>query len=74
MEVITNYMINKAMKIAEKNFIDGNGDTDIGFEFEGQWIIDPWMDSTGRFELSLESAKETYGVENVRNFILLANK
>lgn len=74
MEIFINYMLNKAKKIAEQNFIECNGDTDIGFYFEGKWIINPWMDPTGRFELSFESAKETYGVENIRNFILLANE
>lgn len=33
----------------------------IGFEFEGQFIVNPWMDPTGRFELTTEEAVKLYG-------------
>ena len=31
-----------------------------GFEFEGTWITDPFMDETGRFEVN---PKEYYGID-----------
>ena len=65
--------IEKAQKIADKNLFDGNSDTDIGFEFEGKWIINPWMDASGRFTLTDEEAIETYGKNNIDKFIELAN-
>lgn len=46
----------------------GNADSCIGFPFKGQWIIHPWMDQSGRFELTTEQAIATYGKENFDNF------
>ncbi len=66
---ITAKEIAKVKLIAYRNFIDSIEDA-IGFEFNGQHIINPWMDSSGRFELTDEKAIEYYGLENVLNFIL----
>ena len=41
----------------------------IGFEFQGQWIIDPWMEASGRWELGTEQAFELYGMDNMLSFI-----
>ena len=38
-------------------------------ERSGQTIINPWMDPSGRFELSLEEAIDTYGLFQVVNFM-----
>lgn len=63
-----------AKKVAEENFNNGNYDTEIGFEFNGMWIINPWIDESGRFELNDEEAINTYGKDNIEEFIELANK
>lgn len=70
---ITKRDIEKVKQIAEKNFILSSevGDDDmVSFEFNGMNIIDPWISECGRFELSDEKAIETYGLENVLNFIM----
>lgn len=70
---ITKRDIDKVKAIAEKNFILSSevGDDDmVSFEFNGMNIIDPWISECGRFELSDEKAIETYGLENVLNFIM----
>ena len=70
---ITKRDIDKVKEIAEKNFTDSCEIGDEGmvsFEFHGMNIIDPWMSECGRFELSDEKAIETYGLENVLNFIM----
>lgn len=41
----------------------------VGFEFNGIYIVNPWVDETGRFDLTDEEAVELYGLENVMNFI-----
>lgn len=41
----------------------------VGFEFNGIYIVNPWVDETGRFDLSDEKAIETYGLDNVLKFI-----
>lgn len=40
-----------------------------GFEFNGIYIVNPWVDETGRFDLSDEKAVEIYGVDNMWKFI-----
>lgn len=40
----------------------------IGFDWEGQWIVDIFTDTTRRFNKTLEEAVEFYGFENVNNF------
>lgn len=70
---ITKRDIEKVKQIAEKNFIlssEVGNDGMVSFEFNGMNIIDPWISECGRFELSDEKAIETYGLENVLNFIM----
>jgi len=70
---ITTKEIAKVKAIAEKNFIDSSEIGDEGmvsFEFNGMCIINPWMDESGRFDLTDEEAIKTYGLENVLNFII----
>ena len=47
-----------------------NEETEIGFEFKGQWITNPFLDASGRFEFeNIEEAYKYYGEENVEIFI-----
>lgn len=48
-----------------------NVDTDspIGFEFDGMWITNIFLDSSGRFEYSLVDAIKEYGIENIQKFV-----
>lgn len=39
------------------------------FEYEGQTIIDPWIDSSARFALTTEGAFKAYGSSNLLHFI-----
>ena len=45
-----------ARELSYKN--QENEDTELGFEFMGQWITNPFVDATGRFEF--ESIEEIY--------------
>ena len=40
----------------------GYCDNCIGFEYRGQYIINPWTDPSGRIEFNTEEAEEYYGV------------
>lgn len=44
--------------------------SDVGFEDEnsGQFITNPFVDPTGRFDLTVSESIETYGVDNVKYF------
>jgi len=45
--------------------------TDLGFEFKGQWITNPFLDVSGRFEIkNLNEMYSYYGKDNVDNFLL----
>ena len=59
-------------KFAEKQWDKANyeGDTDnaVGFEYKGQFIINPWIDPTGRFHLTTAGAIDTYGLKNFATF------
>ena len=44
-------------------------DSSVGFESKnGQWITNPFLDETGRFDLTIDEAIGTYGLDNVKNF------
>lgn len=46
----------------------------INFDYEGQSIIDPWIDSSARFTLTTEDAFKIYGSSNMLHFIEEASK
>ena len=58
-------MLDKIKEIAnqQRENASESGDTDgcIGFKYRGQFIIDPWMDESGRFKLTTDEAIEKYG-------------
>ena len=41
-------------------------DSDIGFEFNGTWITNPFYDETLRFEVD---PVQHYGEENIKRFV-----
>jgi hypothetical protein len=43
---------------------------EIGFVHEDTFITNPWYDETYRFELCDEEAVATYGLNNIKSFIL----
>lgn len=45
-------------------------DSSVGFEVgeHGLWVTNPFLDETGRFDLTIDEAIETYGLENVKKF------
>ena len=57
------------LKLAEKLAHDNHNNqdiTDIGFEFKGQWITNPFMDETCRFAFEDFNAMcDHYGKENI---------
>ena len=59
----------KAKRLSCENY--EKKETDIGFEFQGQWITNPFMDVTGRIELTvLDDMHKMYGQENVNSFLI----
>lgn len=65
--------IKRVKEIAKNNFYESSEIGDEGmtnFVFNGMRIINPWISECGRFELTDKEAIETYGLENVMNFII----
>ena len=54
-------------KFAQKQFEEETNE--VSFEHEGMCIVNPWMDPTGRFELTTMEAIREYGLKNVLKFI-----
>ena len=46
----------------------------VGVEYAGQFIVNPWIDQSGRFELTDEEAERTYGIAVMQQFALLARR
>lgn len=66
--MFTTAEINKAKELAYENW--DNDDTKIGFEYKGQWIVNPFIEESGRWEfINYEVMCEHYGLENVEKFI-----
>lgn len=62
--IFTEEELELAKKIADGNM--ESEETDIGFEFKGAWVTNPFMEVTGRFEFpNLDAMCEYYGKENV---------
>lgn len=53
--------------IANKQWRDDKEDA-VGFEHNGQWITNPWMDPSGRENLSDYMAVAIYGKEDFKKF------
>lgn len=51
-------------KYGESGEVDGM----IGFVYNDMFVINPFIDESGRFELSDEEAIEYYGIENIKKF------
>lgn len=68
--------VKHAITIANNQFISNNAfgshDTDkyIYFMYDCTEICNPFIDPTGRFNLSLEESYEEYGEDNINSFIL----
>ena len=62
-------------EFAERQFFaeTGDGRERAGFEYRGQFITDPWMDESGRFELDDGKALSHYGSGNVALFVILVS-
>ena len=57
--------LNKAKELAYENW-EKEEETEIGFEFHGQWITNPFVDESGRFEfVNFEAMCKHFGKENV---------
>ena len=60
------------LSLAEKLSYENanNEDSEIGFDFNGTWITNPFMDETARFEFkTFTDMQFHYGKENVNTFI-----
>lgn len=69
--MFTTTEINTAKELAYENWNKALNDEDsIGFEFNGQWISNPFLEESGRLEfVNYEVMCEHYGRENVEGFI-----
>lgn len=45
-------------------------DPAVSFPWQDRTISDPWLDPSARFPLDCTQASDTYGVENVMQFII----
>lgn len=70
---LSTYELEKAKRIANHLFEMQNEIINpfvkIGFDFDGQWIVHPWMDSTARIDFSDEDMVNEYGTENIKNYM-----
>lgn len=68
-------ILDQVKAIAEKQFENQDSYYNIGFEFNGQFIVNPWMDESGRFELTTEEAIAKYGANAIHFFedIIICN-
>ena len=71
-EIWQTLQIEAAQKFAEKQ--TESGSYQVSFEHQGQDINNPWMDQSGRYPLTTKEAIETYGSENVSQFISRINE
>lgn len=60
-----------AKKYAEKAFELGL--YEISFDYNDQAINNPWIDPTGRFDLTDEEAIKIYGKDNIETYIEAVN-
>ena len=69
--MFTTEEINKAKELAYENWEKSlNDEESIGFEFKGQWISNPFVEESGRFEfVNYEVMCEHYGTDNVVTYI-----
>lgn len=61
-------LLKEVKKFAKKQ-LEEDSYEGVSFEFEGQSIINPWVENTARFDLSTEDAIKFYGTANVMFFI-----
>ena len=62
--IFTNEELKLVKELAYKNW--ENEETEIGFDFNDQWITNPFIESSGRFEFeNLDAMCNYYGKENV---------
>lgn len=62
--------LNKIREFATNN----STESEIGFDYEGTWIVNPWYDPSYRYYLTNEETVAEYGLENMLKFIELAEK
>ena len=65
---LTLEQLENVQRIAKHQFDFIDCESNIGFDFNGTFIVNPWMDESGRFELTTSEAIAKYGV-NVLHFI-----
>ena len=49
-------------------------ESEIGFDHEGNWIVNPWYDPSYRYYLNNEEAVAEYGLDNILKFIDMVEK
>lgn len=49
-------------------------ESEIGFDHEGNWIVNPWYDPSYRYYLNNEEAVAEYGLDNMLKFIDMVEK
>ena len=76
--MFTEKELKKAKELAYANWNKALNDEDsVGFEYKGQWISNPFIEQSGRFEfVNYEAMCNHYGTANVEKFIkeILSNK
>ena len=65
---LTLSLIEEVRKFAEKQLSEDNYEG-VFFDYEGQSIVNPWVESTARIEMTTEEAFKFYGTDNMMFFI-----
>ena len=64
---ITEQQFNEIMRYAFSTHTDNIVDV-IGFESNDVWITNPFIDDTGRFDLTVDESILTYGEDNIYKY------
>lgn len=65
LEQIRRFAEHNHARLCSTDPVEAAKGVDISFNYKGQSISNPWLDQSGRFELTTEKAASTYGAANV---------
>ena len=73
-ESIEGVSLDEIRKFAEENFAADDDSQKLAVEICDVAVSNPWMDESGRFELTDEQAVQTWGMQGVMDFCAEAGR